>query len=206
MSPERFTSSQYDPKSAHQYSAGCRCLACFEERTDRLAHPARPVTKLPLRTYWLIVFMAVAVLLAGILTAKAIAREGGRPPQPHACMTVKECRQAVKWQRKARRDDALRNRTYGVDHAIKLASALYGVPLSEMRGVALCETGGSLNPSSQNRASTAAGLFQFLDSTWARAGVAGFSVYDPYANAIAAARLVTIDHGWHEWSCGWAAR
>lgn len=40
------------------------------------------------------------------------------------------------------------------------------------------------NPSAKNRSSTAAGIFQFLSSTWAFTpeGRAGVSVYDPYAN------------------------
>ena len=49
-------------------------------------------------------------------------------------------------------------------------------------------------------ASSASGLFQFLDSTWARHGIAGFSVFDPVANALAAARLVA-DEGWSQWVC-----
>lgn len=86
-------------------------------------------------------------------------------------------------------------------YAIRLASAIYGVPESEMRAVASCETGGSFSPFSKNPSSTASGLFQFLDSTWASAGIPGFSVFDPIANALAAARLVIRDGGWSEWSC-----
>lgn len=84
-------------------------------------------------------------------------------------------------------------------YAIKLASNALGVPEWQMRSVAWCES--RLNPWAKNRSSTAAGLFQFLDSTWARSGMAVFSVYDPLANALAAAKTVRADGGWRQWSC-----
>lgn len=89
----------------------------------------------------------------------------------------------------------------GPFYAIRLASAVFGVPESEMRAVASCETGGSFSATSLNSSSGAAGEFQFLSSTWARAGIPGFSVFDPIANSLAAARLVIRDGGWSEWSC-----
>jgi hypothetical protein len=112
------------------------------------------------------------------------------------CRTaLRHAYEALAWQKKVRQ----KNAPYGVAHALRLASALYAVPLAELQSVGSCES--HLYPLAQNRTSSAAGLFQFLDSTWARAGVPGFSVYDPYANAIAAARLVHNDGGWREWSC-----
>jgi hypothetical protein len=111
--------------------------------------------------------------------------------------------EAIDWQKHARANDARRNHGYGVQHALRLASAMFGVPLSQLENVGQCES--HLEPTERNRTSTASGLFQFLDSTWTRAGLPGFSVYDPYANALAAARLVKADGGWREWSCGFAA-
>jgi hypothetical protein len=165
----------------------------------------------------LICSLVILALLAGvILLWPSIGHARTNNTQPiaapqsllkarHACpntASLVKCRaalrhayDAVHWQRHER----LHQGRYGVDHAIRLASALYGVPLSEMRRVGTCES--HLTPTSKNRSSTASGLFQFLDSTWNRAGIPGFSVFDPYANAIATARLVTRDHGWHEWSC-----
>ncbi len=53
--------------------------------------------------------------------------------------------------------------------------------------------------------SSASGLFQFLDATWARWGIG--SVYDPEANTRAAARLVQHyqDEGWWRWAA-WACQ
>lgn len=162
--------------------------------------------------------LIVAVILGGVIAGRAYGKPTDAHPIPApdsltraraacpATTTIVECRgrlreayQALAWTQKARRDDARRANGYGVDHAIHLAAALYGVPVSELQRVGTCES--HLTPSSKNTSSTASGLFQFLDSTWARAGVPGFSVFDPYANAIAAARLVRSDGSWREWSC-----
>jgi len=88
-----------------------------------------------------------------------------------------------------------------VQHALRLASTAYGVPLVEMVTVARCETGGTFDPRAYNSSSGASGLFQFLPSTWQRTPYLSFSPFDPYANALAAAYLVRRDHGWSEWSC-----
>lgn len=168
--------------------------------------------------------VAAAVVIVGaiacvlVLVGSARAREGAIHPilRPVGLLEAKricsdstplvECRAALRrqiaataWQRNARLADARRASTFGVQHALRLASALYGVPIGELRSVGSCES--HLVATSRNRSSTAAGLFQFLSSTWARAGLPGFSVFDPYANAIAAARLVSTDGSWREWSC-----
>lgn len=163
--------------------------------------------------------LTIALAILATLATNTHARIAQTPePQPipaalararaacPATTTIVECRgrlreayQALQWTQKARRDDARRAKGYGVDHALRLASALYGVPLAQMRSVGACES--HLHAGSKNSSSSAAGVFQFLDSTWARAGVPGFSVYDPYANVLAAARLVRLDGSWREWSC-----
>ncbi len=71
-----------------------------------------------------------------------------------------------------------------------------------------CESGG--DPNAYNPYSGAAGLYQFLPSTWAstapKAGFAGASPFDPEANIAAAAWLGNLyeDLGlyfWQPWSC-----
>ena len=64
--------------------------------------------------------------------------------------------------------------------------------------VAQCES--QYNPFAVNRVSGAAGLFQFLPSTWASSPFARQSVFDPVANANAAAWL--YQHaGASQWQC-----
>jgi len=94
----------------------------------------------------------------------------------------------------------LQLRVGGSDYAIRLAASTFGVDESQMRAVASCETGGTFSPAAYNAGSGASGLFQFLGSTWRSQGLAGFSVWDPVANALAAARIVARE-GWGQWSC-----
>ncbi len=84
-------------------------------------------------------------------------------------------------------------------YAIRLASATYGVSYTDMLRIAQCES--HLNPYAKNRSSTASGLFQWLDSSWAAQGISGFSVWDPVANAMAAARARVRDGSWRQWVC-----
>src|SRR5919199_5023994 len=66
--------------------------------------------------------------------------------------------------------------------------------------IAKCESG--YNPNAVNRSSGASGLFQFLPSTWRSTpqGSAGASVFDPVANAQAAAWLYQRS-GPGQWVC-----
>jgi soluble lytic murein transglycosylase-like protein len=75
-----------------------------------------------------------------------------------------------------------------------------GLPRAWAWRVARCES--RLNASAYNRRSGASGLYQFLPSTWRHTpqGRAGMSVFDPYANAAAAAWLFT-NYGPRHWSC-----
>lgn len=137
-------------------------------------------------------------VLRPVELAKAKRQCGETTPKVECRAALRRALAAIEWQRQARVTDANRG-GYGPMHALRLASALYGVPLRELVTVARCES--HLNPRAKNRHSTASGLLQFLDSTWRRAGLPGFSVFDEYANALAAARLVVKDGGWREWSC-----
>jgi hypothetical protein len=92
----------------------------------------------------------------------------------------------------------------GATYALRLAAAAYRVPYRELRAVARCETGGTFSADAYNSSSGAAGLLQFLASTWNRTPFAAFSRFDPVANSLAAARIVSRE-GWRQWSCGYAA-
>ncbi len=69
--------------------------------------------------------------------------------------------------------------------------------------VMMCESGG--NPGARNGSSSASGLFQQLATYWsgraATYGMAGRSVFDPWANAIVSAGMVRDTGGWSHWSC-----
>jgi len=84
-----------------------------------------------------------------------------------------------------------------VDRALHQASARYGVSYWQMRSVSFCES--RWRPWAVGYGSH--GLFQFLRSTWAHTPYASRNIYDPFANALAAAWLVRQDGGWQEWSC-----
>lgn len=80
--------------------------------------------------------------------------------------------------------------------------------VEEALAVMDCESNG--DPNAHNPYSGAAGLFQFLPSTWAstspQAGFAGASVYDPEANIASAAWLGNYYESrgndfWRPWSC-----
>jgi soluble lytic murein transglycosylase-like protein len=64
--------------------------------------------------------------------------------------------------------------------------------------VSRCES--NYNPYAVNRSSGASGLFQFLPSTWAFTPQHTQSVFDPVANATAAAWLYNRS-GPNQWSC-----
>jgi soluble lytic murein transglycosylase-like protein len=94
------------------------------------------------------------------------------------------------------------NHVYGIDQqvqrALTLASITYGVPRDRLAAISWRES--RWRPWAKNPHSTASGLFQFLDSTWAVTpqAKAGLSVFDPFANALGAAWYVS-QHGWGAW-------
>jgi hypothetical protein len=118
-------------------------------------------------------------------------------------------RWAQRWRAQHRLVTALRHRlrqqrrtllsSPTVSEAINLAAATYGHS-DELWRKARCETGGSFDPRSRNLSSAASGLFQFLGSTWRSTPYAGFSVFSPYANALAAGWMHAHGRG-GEWAC-----
>jgi hypothetical protein len=86
--------------------------------------------------------------------------------------------------------------TGSVREAVDLACSVYGSCSTLWRRMN-CESGGyrfAHNPSG------ASGLFQFLPSTWAGTPFGGFSIYSPYANALAAGWMEAHGRG-SEWVC-----
>jgi uncharacterized protein YraI len=81
---------------------------------------------------------------------------------------------------------------------IYAAAATYGQSGDDMLRVAQCESG--LDPNNYTPPYGAAGLFQFLPGTWASTPFAGYSVYDPWANANAAAWMWSVGRR-GEWVC-----
>jgi uncharacterized protein YraI len=81
---------------------------------------------------------------------------------------------------------------------IYAAADEYGQSRSAMLSVARCES--LLDPSAYNPISGASGLFQFLPGTWATTPWAGASMFDPVANAEAAAWMWSVGRR-NEWVC-----
>lgn len=84
-----------------------------------------------------------------------------------------------------------------VTEALNLAATVYGYDLWSK---ARCETGGTFDPHARNLSSGASGLLQFLPSTWRSTPFGRFSVWSPYANALAAGWMHRAGRG-NEWSC-----
>jgi hypothetical protein len=89
-----------------------------------------------------------------------------------------------------------------VIRALQLAAIAYRVDAGTLIRKADCETGGTFSPFALNHRSGAAGVMQFLASTWHSTPYARFSRFDPYANALAAAYMHSpaVGRG-GEWSC-----
>lgn len=126
----------------------------------------------------------------------------GRSARWWAKRAVQARRDANKRGRTIRRLKAELRREFAPSsvRAIALASVAYRVSFSMLYRKAYCETGGTLSPFAKNPRSTASGLFQFLTSTWASTPYARFSIWDPYANSLAAAYMHRVGRG-GEWSC-----
>ncbi len=78
-----------------------------------------------------------------------------------------------------------------VDYALHLASAVYGIPYSDLATVSHCES--TWNPYARNGKQL--GLFQLGWRPF------GFSPFDPVANALSAAQTVKADGSWRQWVC-----
>ncbi len=71
---------------------------------------------------------------------------------------------------------------------------------SAARSVAYCES--RFDPKAHNRSSGAAGVFQFLLSTWRTTSQKHHSRFNARANILAAYEVFVRDgHSWREWQC-----
>jgi len=75
-----------------------------------------------------------------------------------------------------------------------------GIASEDFLRFAHIETGGRFNERAHNDKTDAKGLFQFLPGTWATTPWAGYSIYDPVANANAAAWMWSVGRR-GEWVC-----
>jgi hypothetical protein len=114
---------------------------------------------------------------------------------------------AREWRREHQTTLALRRRLVkqrrillqrpSVVDAINLSCATYG-SCSTLWRKARCES--QLNTSARNLSSAASGLFQFMPSTFASTPYRRFSIFDAYANALAAGWMHAHGRG-GEWAC-----
>jgi uncharacterized protein YraI len=78
------------------------------------------------------------------------------------------------------------------------AANAYGQPVEDMIRVAACES--VWDPYAVNSSSGASGLFQFMPGTWLTTPYADQDIFDPVANANAAAWMWSVGRR-NEWSC-----
>ena len=100
-------------------------------------------------------------------------------------------------ERQVRRLHRVLRQKPSVVEAINLAAAVYDVSSATLWRKARCESG--LWPYAHNP-SGASGLFQFLPSTFRSTPFGRFSIWSPYANALAAGWMHAHGRG-GEWSC-----
>jgi soluble lytic murein transglycosylase-like protein len=110
--------------------------------------------------------------------------------------TVK--RERNKRRAAVRRVVATTRKSGGVQHAIEVGAAAYGVSPSRLRAVARCESG--FNPAATN--GRYVGLFQFGTTLWRTTPVAELSRSDPYAASLAAAWAFSRGMAGHWPVCG----
>jgi hypothetical protein len=152
-------------------------------------------------------FAAIMAFFASAAQARLMTPSA--PRSQTVCTTLADCRsqvmhlkRAVAWQKQRFQAAHPETSFTSIVHAIRLASMVFHTDSQHMLRTARCES--HLNVYAHNPHSTATGLFQFLTSTWNSTpfGRAGFSIYDPYAQALATAQIVVHDHGYGQWVCG----
>lgn len=152
---------------------------------------------------WTVCIICIAGMLL-ILVGLSAKAAGDHTPLEYKlrAQLAKERHKANGWMRRATRHgmNAKRWRTAAkrdpeVNEALVLASRVYGVPLSQMRSVAFCES--RFFPGARN--GPYRGLFQ-EGPMFERGPFGDLSVWSPYANAFTAAYTVARE-GWRQWEC-----
>jgi hypothetical protein len=126
-------------------------------------------------------------------------RFDGAGPERWAARARAARRQLAQARLELRRERRIVLRHPTVVEAVNLACATYGFCDTLWRK-ARCETGGTFDPRASNSGSGAAGLFQFLGSTWRSTPYRVFSPFDPTAAALAAGWMHAQGRG-GEWAC-----
>lgn len=153
-------------------------------------------------------YPAVALLVASLpFMAPSINREATSIPHHEQVAVVRSLRiRPTPTPPKARTPRRTRiSASVGkVERIIHRAAREWGVDGARMVRVARCESG--LDPRAQSPSGKFLGLFQQHRDFWPdrarKAGLAGASVFDPWANAYVSARMIAVS-GWHHWPvCG----
>jgi hypothetical protein len=153
-------------------------------------------------------FATLAICVIGVKSAPAVERDVAFERAHRAAVKYRRQRDDLQQRltrrvREARRlRRSLARRPSSIE-AVRLAAVVYGVSPDLLYRIASCEsTGGhaGLNTNAKNPTSTAAGLAQALDSTWAASPFRRFSRYSAYASALFMGREVSLGHLWQ-----WAA-
>ena len=121
----------------------------------------------------------------------------GAGPEKWASRYRREHRLVTSLRTRLRQEQRILLRRPDVSEAIGLAAATYGYG-DDLWRKARCESG--FNPGARNLSSAATGLFQFMPSTFASTPYGHFSIYSPYANALAAGWMHQHGRG-GEWAC-----
>jgi soluble lytic murein transglycosylase-like protein len=154
----------------------------------------------------------LAVATSALALVAATPAPADEPPAIVVTPDTYQGKTAGWWARRAvqaRKDANKRGRTIQrlrrtlahdttVYEAFRLAETIYGVDDALLRRKAWCES--RFNPRAKNRHSTASGIGQFLDSTWASTPFGRFSVFSPVANILAMGWMHAHGRG-DEWAC-----
>jgi hypothetical protein len=151
----------------------------------------------------------VKLLTAALLLAALLLLTGKAQAKPrYSCKALKGegkpfhvCRENwyADWTRSLLRERQLmaRHQRSSIVSAIRLGARAYGQSSSTLIRKASCES--HLWPYAHNP-SGASGLFQFLPSTWASTPFSAFSIWNPFAQSLAAAWMHRAGRG-GEWAC-----
>jgi hypothetical protein len=91
----------------------------------------------------------------------------------------KEINRTPNIEQNIRKEDTIKG--HGIDEIIAQAAKQRNLPPELMRNIAMAESG--MDPNAANKRSSAKGLYQFIDSTWAGMGGKQGEQFDPARNA-----------------------